>query len=923
MEFRDFKPYLKCGLLLIFIISLTGNAYADTNQLVYYNWDSDTGDTIVDNSGNGNNGINYGSTTFTLPTGNVVRHFDGKNRIVIPGNEQISFTDPHITCGVFFHYNYSNPTRSTYLVSKGNTLFRININHLTARLEYEVNADGHSISGTSGTRIQPNKDYEAIVTYDGSHAQLYVNGVTDGSGIDYTASALGPAGVTDDWNIGASSSNTSGLDGTLYSFYLYNRTLSSSEILNLYAEDLRSIQNINKPGGIALSWDDSARIYSCYQHLPIFQKYDATCTMNVNNISTRPQALKDELRGLHQAGWEVAAHGYNHPNSVQFVESYGINRWLNQEILPNIREIASYGYPVYSLSYSYSSRNPDTDAAAAPYFRTLRTRAPTLVNGNVNETALAYYSWDDARLLYGIEIDDNSGASLESIENGIDYAIKTGKVLVLYGHTVTPNVSGNYQTSTARLDSILKYTRENGGEFYHLGDLGDSSWVQPSEFVVPAAHFQVSTDRVLAGKNVTFTDYSTNQKSEMLDFGDGSPVNTTANTVHTYTTPGIYTANLTVTNDISSDSMLKTITVVEAIAPVANFTSNNTTGYKPLNVAFTDTSTGLPTAWEWDFGDGTISTIQNPVHEYSKAGTYSVILTAANEIGSNSIQKSNYITVLAQNPPSDKPEEPGNGGSGGSNGGNNGGNGGSNKDGSNSKNGGSGGSGGAAGGSPEPAKNVKVKELSQTYISSSNPVKFEFPKNVTAVVSLNFDSKKTVGKTTAIVEMLKSKSTLTPEAPEGEIYNYVNIWVGKGGYGTEKDVGNAAICFKVEKAWIEDKDIDRASIILNRYRNKEWNALPTSLLTEDEKYLYLTAETPGFSPFAITGSITEEEKVIEILPEPEPEQPEQNGSLKSEVEKPEKSEETNNSQKKDVNMPGFEMIYCFAGLITVYLCKRT
>ena len=43
--------------------------------------------------------------------------------------------------------------------------------------------------------------------------------------------------------------------------------------------------------------------------------------------------------------------------------------------------------------------------------------------------------------------------------------------------------------------------------------------------------------------------------------------------------------------------------------------------------------------YEWDFGDGTISTIQKPVHEYSKAGTYSVILTVANGIGSNSIQK--------------------------------------------------------------------------------------------------------------------------------------------------------------------------------------------------------------------------------------------------------------------------------------------
>ena len=70
---------------------------------------------------------------------------------------------------------------------------------------------------------------------------------------------------------------------------------------------------------------------------------------------------------------------------------------------------------------------------------------------------------------------------------------------------------------------------------------------------------------------------------------------------------------------------------------------------------------------------------------------------------------------------------------------------------------------GGAGGSPEPASNVKVKELSQAYITGGNPVKFDFPKNATAVVYLSFDSKKTAGKTTTIVEMLKDKSTLTPD----------------------------------------------------------------------------------------------------------------------------------------------------------------
>jgi len=66
-----------------------------------------------------------------------------------------------------------------------------------------------------------------------------------------------------------------------------------------------------------------------------------------------------------------------------------------------------------------------------------------------------------------------------------------------------------------------------------------------------------------------------------------------------------------------------------------------------LRVQFTDTSTGSPTSWSWSFGDGTTSTSQNPSHDYTAAGTYTVALTASNSAGSNTVTKAGYITVTA------------------------------------------------------------------------------------------------------------------------------------------------------------------------------------------------------------------------------------------------------------------------------------
>ncbi len=77
----------------------------------------------------------------------------------------------------------------------------------------------------------------------------------------------------------------------------------------------------------------------------------------------------------------------------------------------------------------------------------------------------------------------------------------------------------------------------------------------------------------------------------------------------------------------------------------ANFTADVTSGDAPLTVNFTDQSTGPVTSWSWDFGDGNTSTAQNPSHVYNTAGTYTVALTVSSATCSNTMTKTNYITV--------------------------------------------------------------------------------------------------------------------------------------------------------------------------------------------------------------------------------------------------------------------------------------
>lgn len=65
----------------------------------------------------------------------------------------------------------------------------------------------------------------------------------------------------------------------------------------------------------------------------------------------------------------------------------------------------------------------------------------------------------------------------------------------------------------------------------------------------------------------------------------------------------------------------------------------------PLTVPLTESANNYPATWSWKFGDGGTSTLQNPSHQYTAAGTYTVSLTATNAAGSNTLTRTNYITA--------------------------------------------------------------------------------------------------------------------------------------------------------------------------------------------------------------------------------------------------------------------------------------
>jgi|LAHU01.1.fsa_nt_gb PKD repeat protein len=159
----------------------------------------------------------------------------------------------------------------------------------------------------------------------------------------------------------------------------------------------------------------------------------------------------------------------------------------------------------------------------------------------------------------------------------------------------------------------------------------------------PLNSFNANVTSGKAPLAVQFNDTSTGSPTSWAwNFG-GDGTSTSQNPLHIFNTAGIYAVTLVATRSgvSGSPAAIRDITVY----PDADFIAVPQSGIYPLTVQFTDTSTGNPNSWSWEFGDGQTSTVQNPTHVYTSIGAYTVTLTVSRAGLSDTEQKTNFIFV--------------------------------------------------------------------------------------------------------------------------------------------------------------------------------------------------------------------------------------------------------------------------------------
>jgi len=207
-----------------------------TDGLVgFYDFSRDSGNTVVDLSGHGNNGVATGTARGQLPDGTYYRDLNGGgDHISIPPSSSLSYASP---ATISFGLKIKTPPDVSALYGKllMSRYFAGYAIYMTpsGNLQYIIYTDGGVQQSYIGrTPLASNTNYILFVTYDGKHLQGYINGQRDGDGYGWTSQTF--AKYDEYWTVSGDQDGYNQAKMTVFAIYLYDRALSAPEVAGLW-----------------------------------------------------------------------------------------------------------------------------------------------------------------------------------------------------------------------------------------------------------------------------------------------------------------------------------------------------------------------------------------------------------------------------------------------------------------------------------------------------------------------------------------------------------------------------------------------------------------------------------------------------------------------------------------------------------------
>jgi len=220
--------------------------------------------------------------------------------------------------------------------------------------------------------------------------------------------------------------------------------------------------NPKKQGAVIFSFDDQY-VNEWFAYKNLFSTYAINATFFIANPYLLDSECVRKLKILESEGHEIACHGYNHLNSLDYTDSMDI--YVEKEIKPAINQLKQQGFNVVSFAYPFGKSSPTIDSVMLTYFSYIRK-----ATYNINDTTIdtyndIYISSPSTRVTNAMGIDYNYAISLENIEKAIQRAVQNNEILVLYAHSINSS-KNDYTIPPDYLEKIFELCNK-----YHIKSL--------------------------------------------------------------------------------------------------------------------------------------------------------------------------------------------------------------------------------------------------------------------------------------------------------------------------------------------------------------------------------------------------------------------------------------------------------------------
>lgn len=397
--------------------------------------------------------------------------------------------------------------------------------------------------------------------------------------------------------------------------------------------------------------DDSARTYRAI----MIAETDEGCITNSNELFF--QVNPDEKVGFRDLIYDVSGSNCSEWESTLVVDESTQN--LNLD---------TYQWSIYDPANNLLTGFPQTKINGEVNFNTLDYTISNLENSNQNYLIILEGSKNGLcvacdSLIIQISPQPDASFSIMRDEDCNEVVLEleaNSKGLSSYNWTFDPTpdfVAGNDD------ERLIGYNRDltDGNDFTSTIELVttnlatcNSDTVSLSELIEKqkpniSIDFTLSTDTLKLPDNTVFITNNSSSGTGFgyeWDFGDGQISSLEQPDSHVYNQFGAYEINLKVTDEYCSEEDFKRIVVLPA-DPILDFEGDILAGCAPLTVQFTNLSQYAQEGeYLWEFGDGSISRADNPVHTYFQDGNFSVRLRGKSEIDEIfETEKIDYISI--------------------------------------------------------------------------------------------------------------------------------------------------------------------------------------------------------------------------------------------------------------------------------------